>query len=93
MCEFDVKVVVRKLLILCCRIVFFESFDDKVCFILFFYSCCNVCYKNCKCVGFDCSIFILIFDCECVFFIVDLEKFRIVLEDERLCFKDVLYEV
>ncbi|XP_068686782.1 putative ATP-dependent DNA helicase Q1 [Montipora foliosa] len=57
------------------------------------YVCCNVCHKNCKCAGSDCSIPIPIFDCERAPSTVDLEKSRTVSEDERLCLKDALYEV
>lgn len=92
-CEPDVKAAVRKSLTSCCRIAFLESFDDKVCSILPLHSCCNVCHKNFKCAGSDCSIPIPIFDCERAFYTIDLEKSRTVSEDERCCLKDVLCEV
>ena len=92
-CEPDVKAAVRKSLTSCCRIAFLESFDDKVCSILPLHSCCNVCHKNCKCAGSDCSIPIPIFDCEHAPSTVDLEKSRTVSEDERLCLKNALCEV
>lgn len=77
-CEADVKAAVWKSLTSCCRIAFLESFDDKVCSILPLHSCCNVCHKNCKCAGSDCSIPIPIFDCESAPSTVDLEKSRTV---------------